>query len=93
MAKRSGSRYGNLGGDDRSGGNPAAEASPELIGELVAAVVSIGDAILFGATRDGGAIRVVLMSGEERESVYADTGEKLDTLCRTVRDHITNNHT
>jgi hypothetical protein len=84
MPSRPSSRYGNLGTPGKKGKNPAADANPELIGELVQAVLSVGDAVLFGVTRDGGAVRTILMSGDEKTSVYHATGEELDAFAKQL---------
>lgn len=44
----------------------------ELLAEAVKQVLSAGDAIMFGTRYDGGAISVIIMSGEERTRRWCD---------------------
>jgi hypothetical protein len=65
-----------------------AKATPELIGELVTSVLGVGDAVLFGVTRDGGSVRVILMSGDEKSSQYFSDPGELDDFCKRVSQHV-----
>jgi hypothetical protein len=84
MPSRTQSRYGAYGESGKKAQNPATEANPELIGELVQAVLAVGDAVLFGITRDGGAVRTILMSGDDKTSVYHASGAELDAFAKQV---------
>lgn len=86
--KRSG-RYSGIGKSNDSESRVLDECTPELLGDLAVAVLRAGDAILFGVTRDGGSVRVILMSGDEKTSEYLSSGAELDAFARNVRDHIT----
>jgi hypothetical protein len=56
----------------------------ELMGDLVKAVLHEGDAVLFGVTRDGGSIRVILMSGDDKSSKYFTSAEELAVFCKDI---------
>lgn len=58
----------------------------DAAGALLAidSVIETGDAIIIGRTRDGGAIAVTLISGDEREKLYASDDEELSDLIQTV---------
>lgn len=87
-----GDRYGRRGsGDNREKFSWSDLSTPE-IGELVAAVLGIGDAVLFGVTRDGSAVRVILMSGDERESEYCGSADDLIAFAKSVSQHIADVH-
>lgn len=90
MPQRRNGRYAHLGTDTTSAEAVTEGADPEAIGDLVRAVLAAGDAVLFGITRDGGSARIILMSGDERTSVYLKSPAEIDTYCRTVRDHVRN---
>lgn len=86
--KRTG-RYAGIGKSNDGENRILDECTPELLGDLVVAMLRAGDAILFGITRDGGSVRVILMSGDEKTSEYLSTGTELDTFAKNVKDHIT----
>ena len=69
-----------------------AQLSTEELGEFIAAVLSMGDAVLFGVTQDESAVRVMLMSGDERVSEYFGTPNALIAWTRGISQHIANNH-
>jgi hypothetical protein len=50
----------------------------------VAAVTDGGDAIMFSRTRDGGALCLTIMAGEERIKQYAGDGEEIQKLLSLV---------
>lgn len=90
MASRSqsgptGSRYARLG--TRSA--PVARASwedaeAETLWRTIQAVTDAGDAIMFGRTRDGGAVVLTLLSGDVREKAYATGPEEVASLLAEV---------
>lgn len=93
MPKVRSGRYAGIGKADSSESDTIVAASPELLGELVQSVLRVGDAVLFGVTKDGGSVRVILMSGDEKTSEYLSSADDLDTFCRKVSQHITDNLT
>jgi hypothetical protein len=90
-SKRS-DRYGTGGRGPTKDKFAWGDMSDPAIGEMVAAVLSIGDACLFGVTRDGSAVRLILMSGDDRESEYFGDAESLLDFARHVASHIRENH-
>ena len=86
-------RYAHLDDATAPTGSAVVDSNPELIGELVQAVLGIGDAVLFGVTRDGGSVRVILMSGDEKVSKYLQTGPDLDAFCKSVATHLRETYT
>lgn len=89
MDKRSKStRYANLRGETRPEATWYLQADHEAIGAMVAQVLATGDAVLFGITRDKTAVRVILMSGDEKTSEYLSTAEELTDYCQRVAQHI-----
>lgn len=93
MPQRRNSRYGHLGAGDNGDHRTLDDADPEAIGDLVRAVLTAGDAVLFGVTKDAGSVRVILMSGDEKTSQYLNSAEKLNAFCRTVTQHVRENLT
>lgn len=91
MAKPSRSKYAGLGSSNGSKADPTEGVDPTILGEFVLAIVGQGDACLFSATRDGGSIRVVLMSGDDKEPPEYLGGDALNNYCRTVTQHIAKN--
>lgn len=70
-----------------------ADITPELLGELVVAVLNVGDAVLFGVTRNGGAVRVILMSGDEKSSTYLNSATDVDAFAKRVTQHLRETYT
>jgi len=52
----------------------------------VSRVCNAGDAILFGTTRDGGALVVTVLSGEEREKWYPDDERSIGAALTQIAD-------
>ena len=93
MPAKRGSKYAGLGSSNGAKADPTDGVDPTVLGEFVLAVVGQGDACLFSATRDGGSIRVVLMSGEEKEPPEYLGGATLNSYCESVTQHIRKNFT
>lgn len=82
-----GRRYA-IGG--KSGGAPLREweVHPELLWDGIRAVVDNGDAILIGAVRAGGALRVtVYVDGEEPDVAYVANVADFTSLLQSLRDN------
>jgi hypothetical protein len=90
MARSTRGRYASIGDGDGSGKLAIDAIESERLGDMVKAVLGIGDAVLFGITRDGGSVRIILMSGDEKQSEYLASAPEVTAFCRTVKDHITN---
>jgi len=78
-------RY-NLGASRSVGSWDDWTVQPELLYDAIASVLANGDAVLFGLTSDGGAIRVQLFSGSAKHSVYAADDAELDVILKAIRD-------
>jgi len=52
------------------------------------AVVSVGAALLVGATRDGGAVNLTLMNGSDRIKVYCANADELTGALADLRDSL-----
>jgi hypothetical protein len=64
------------------------EPDTELLWGAIRAVLENGDAILFGATSDGGAVRVAVYSGDGLpEKGYAANVSDLTSLLEALRDN------
>lgn len=61
------------------------EVSHGLLVECIFAVTRTGDALLLGATRDGGALVLTICSGDERVKFYAKSGEEMDSHLENIR--------
>lgn len=53
---------------------------PALVGRAVQAVVSADNAVMFGATQDGGAVCVTLFADGQRDKTYAHSTEEIEFL-------------
>lgn len=61
------------------------DADQEELWRTVTAIVNAGDAVTLGRTRDGGALSLVILSGDERIRRYARGAEELSALLREIR--------
>lgn len=89
-----GRRNSNSGGRYRLGGSGSSspfrewEVDPELLHDAIKAVLENGDAVLFGATSDGGAVRVAVYSGDgDPEKGYAANLADFTSLLTALRDN------
>lgn len=56
----------------------------KLVALALAAVVSDGAALMFGTTRDYGAVCLTLMSGNDRRKVYPSNVQELEQALRDL---------
>jgi hypothetical protein len=56
------------------------------IGEVVCDLVGAGLGVIFAPTRDGGAISVTILDGEDREKGYAGDSEQFDSILTALGD-------
>lgn len=82
-SRRSVARRGNVRTDSpfrrqRGGSELGDFAEVPGLSSVLNAVVAGGNGVLIGVTRDGGAISVTLMAGEERHRTYASDQNELD---------------
>lgn len=61
-----------------------AEVDDLAMCQLVAEVTQDGDAVIFGVTRDGGALALTICSGDERGKYYAKTGTEMAAQIRDI---------
>lgn len=61
------------------------DAEPETLWRTVQEVTNLGDAVMFGKTRDGGAVVVIIMSNDDRLKYYATGAEEIATLLHEIR--------
>jgi hypothetical protein len=78
-----GKKHGRLGTlreiNDASGKRVEIDAvSPDVIGICVQAVVLAGAAIFFGSTADGGAVKISVYDGDDREQWFIHSSEELE---------------
>ncbi len=64
------------------------EASPEIIGEAVLAVLEMGDAVMFSTTSDGGACRLTIFEADGKHHRYVKDGAELEEVCRGISQSI-----
>lgn len=64
------------------------DAEPETLWRTVAEVTAAGDAVVFGRTRDGGAVALTVWSGDERPKWYATGPEEIAELLQLVRESV-----
>lgn len=57
------------------------------------AVVSVGAALLVGSTRDGGAVNLTLMNGNDRIKVFCANADELTAALADLRDSFKPAHT
>lgn len=80
------SRYGGLKSDSSPTDYASWEdAEPEELWRTVTAIVRAGDAVTLGRTRDGGALSLVILSGDERIRRYARGADEVRALLADIR--------
>jgi len=81
-----GSRYANLGTRNQSAPKASwEEANAEDLWRTIYQVTNSGDALMFGLTRDGGAVVLTVLSGDDRTKAYATGEEEIANLLADVR--------
>jgi hypothetical protein len=61
------------------------DADQEELWRTITEIVNAGDAVTLGRTRDGGALSLVILSGEERIRRYARGADELAELLKEIR--------
>lgn len=85
----SGSRYARMASDSpRKDAASWEEAEAQDLWRTVCEVTSAGDALMFGRTRDGGALVLTVLSGEERVRNYASNAEEIADLLKRLREAV-----
>lgn len=60
-------------------------SDPKLLHLVIAAVVDNGDALVFGRTRDGGAVVLTILSGDEKHKFYSTNNGELNDNLNLIR--------
>ncbi len=82
----SASRYHLVGGSEQSHAQATWEdAEPDDLWRTVTAIVNAGDAVTLGRTRDGGALSLTILSGDERIRRYARGDVEVKELLAEIR--------
>lgn len=82
-----GSRYQRLGdGAARQELASWEDADADELWRTITAIVNAGDAVTLGRTRDGGALSLVILSGDDRVRRYARGAEEVEQLLREIRE-------
>jgi hypothetical protein len=74
------------------GNNKSVGHAPELAGTATAALVidevlAAGCAIMFGHTRDGGALVCTVLDGEQRHRSYCSNEQELDAMMLSLHNY------
>jgi len=82
LAERFGTTPGNASGEWRVsyGGS-----DPRLLHLVIASVVDNGDALVFGRTRDGGAVVLTILSGDDKHKFYSTNNAELADNLNMIR--------
>lgn len=81
------SRYSRVGAPKPEAAKASWEdADADTLWRTIQEVTSQGDAIMFGLTRDGGAVVLTVLSGDERVKQYATGEEEIAALLQLVRE-------
>jgi hypothetical protein len=83
--ERKTSRYTGVGGGGGAAGLSFCQVAGDTLRDTVAAVVSNGDAILFGRTSDGGALSVRVLSDGSVDVWYPTDASELQELLDGLR--------
>lgn len=84
-----GSRYARMASDSpRKDAASWEDADAEELWRTICEVTSAGDALMFGRTRDGGAVTVVVLSGDERVRNYATGAEEIADVLKRLREAV-----
>lgn len=90
-SKPDSSGVGKYGGVRPKGTGPygaeaLGEVDADLLREALTAVLTAGDAILLGTTRDGGAVAIQAYSGDQIDKLYGSSVVELEVVLSGVRD-------
>ena len=79
-------RYGSVGANSSRAELASWEdADAEELWRTVTAIVNAGDAVTLGRTRDGGALSLVILSGDDRIRRYARGEDETRELLQEIR--------
>jgi hypothetical protein len=89
MPARGNSRYAHLGSASKGDDGLVANIDAEGAGDAIKAVLNAGDCILISATKGQQAIRVVLMSGDQKDPFYLNSSEEANQFFSNLTTTIT----
>jgi hypothetical protein len=82
----SASRYGSVRNSASSQDLASWEdADSDELWKTITAIVNAGDAVTLGRTRDGGALSLVILSGDDRIRRYARGADEIHSLLVDIR--------
>jgi hypothetical protein len=61
------------------------DADSDELWKTITAIVNAGDAVTLGRTRDGGALSLVILSGDDRIRRYARGADEIHSLLVDIR--------
>lgn len=80
------SRYSRLSVDKGPSAKASwEEADADALWRAVTAATDAGDAVMFGKTRDGGAVVLTVLSGDDRIRSYAHDASEIAELLKGLR--------
>lgn len=90
MSNNGASRYARLGDAPRAQVKATWEdADADQLWRAIYEVTNTGDALMFSLTRDGGAVVLTVLAGDERVRQYATGEEEIAKLLTLVREAAT----
>ena len=82
---RAPAKYAGLGGGHSDPAVQFGEADAELVRNCIEAIITDGDAVMFGQTSDGGALSVSVYSGGARQQFYCTNLDQIQNLLVELR--------
>lgn len=82
-----GSKYGldsAMGKPEGSAAEFVEAVNVELLRDAIARIVGAGDALMFSATSDGGALVMLVMEGGDKRKVYITSDTKLHDVLKSI---------
>jgi hypothetical protein len=62
-------------------------ANPEMLAWVVSQLTQGGNAVIFGTTRDGGALSVTVLYGEQKEKYYITPKEDINQVLKELGEY------
>ena len=62
-------------------------ANPEMLAWCIASVVKDGGALIFGTTRDGGALSITVLYGDDKEKYYITPSDDLNLKLKEIGEY------
>lgn len=74
-------------GETNEGRKDWTTVDPTVVGELVHAASSNNVAVMFGHSRDFGAVCVIAFWGDQKETIWPKYGQSAEELCILLAEH------